>query len=108
MRLKLRKIRGHAGALNVERMKTLLAQYYDKEVVDAIARESRTGRSLMIGTMNLDAGRPVIWDIGVIANSDHPERVELIQRILLASCSIPLAFPPVFFEVEANGQMPSR
>lgn len=95
----------NASALNVDRMKALLAKYYNEDFADEIARETRTGRILLIGTMNLDAGRPVIWDIGVIANSDHPNRVELIQQIILASCSIPLAFPPVFFEVEANGRV---
>jgi predicted acylesterase/phospholipase RssA len=104
-RSRLRFMARNASALNVDRLKALLAKYYDEDFVNEIAAETRTGRILLIGTMNLDAGRPVTWDIGRIANSDHPNRVELIQRIILASCSIPLAFPPVFFEVEANGQM---
>ncbi|MFC1652321.1 patatin-like phospholipase family protein [Planctomycetota bacterium] len=101
---KLRQIIRNDAVLNVDPMKKILAHYYNEDLVDAIARESRKGRSLLIGTTNLDAGRPVIWDIGVIAESHHPERVELIQSIILASCSIPGGFPPVLFEVEANGQ----
>lgn len=101
---KLRQIIRNDSALNVDPMKKILASYYNEDLVDAIARESRKGRSLLIGTTNLDAGRPVIWDIGVIAESHHPDRVELIQSIILASCSIPGGFPPVLFEVEANGQ----
>lgn len=92
------------GVVSVGPMKAILAQLYNADVVDAIAREGRKGRLLRVGTTNLDAGRPVIWDIVAIAASDHPQRVELIQSIILASCSIPVAFPPVLFEVEANGE----
>ncbi|HKX45903.1 MAG TPA: patatin-like phospholipase family protein, partial [Planctomycetota bacterium] len=80
------------------------ALYYDAAVLDAIAEESRKGRALYIGTTNLDAHRPVIWDIGAIARSDAPNRVQLFQDVLLASAAIPAAFDPVYFEVEANGQ----
>jgi hypothetical protein len=46
--------------------------------------------------------RPVIWRIGAIANSGHPRALELIHQILLASASIPGAFPPVLIEVEVG------
>jgi len=71
--------------------------------MEAIAAEYRKGRALWIGTTNLDAKRPVIWNIGVIAASGGPEALELIHKVILASASIPAAFPPVFIEVEADG-----
>lgn len=92
------------GLYNVNPIKDMLAHHFNEEVVDAIARESRKGRSLKIGTTNLDTIRPVFWDIGAIARSDHPDRVALIQQIILASCSIPGAFPPVYFDVEIDRQ----
>ena len=46
----------------------------------------------------------MIWNLTRIAASEDPKSLELIHKILLASASIPVAFPPVFFEVEANGQ----
>ena len=46
----------------------------------------------------------VIWDIGRLANSGHPERLQLFHDILTASASIPGIFPPVFFDVELAGQ----
>ena len=55
-------------------------------------------------TTDLDAGRPVQWNIGAIAASGNPRALDLIRRILLASASIPAAFPPVMFDVEANGK----
>jgi len=36
----------------------------DQEIIEAIAREHRRGRRLFIGTTNLDAMRPVLWNIG--------------------------------------------
>lgn len=74
------------------------------EMVDAIAAERRKGRLLLIGTTNLDAQRQVIWDIGRIAASSQPDRVRLIRQILLASASIPAAFPPVLIDVQADGR----
>jgi hypothetical protein len=48
--------------------------------------------------------RPVVWRIGVIANSGHPDALALIRKILLASASVPAAFSPVLIEVEADGK----
>ncbi len=45
-----------------------------------------------------------MWNMGLIAASDHPDALALFRRVMLASASIPLAFPPVFFEVEADGR----
>lgn len=67
------------------------------EIIEAIARESRKGRVLLVGTTNLDLARPVIWNIGAIAASGSAEARPLIARILLASASIPGLFPPVLF-----------
>jgi predicted acylesterase/phospholipase RssA len=69
-----------------------------------MAAESRKGRILLIGTTNLDAARPVMWNIGDIAEFGTPEALELIRDVMLASASIPGAFPPVSVTVEANGQ----
>ena len=81
-----------------------LAKFVDEKVMLAIAEEYRKGRILDIVTTNLDAGRPVAWDIGLIASSGSPDALQLIRDIMLASASIPAAFPPVMFEVEVNGE----
>ena len=82
----------------------LLEKYIGVEMIEAIAVEHDKGRRLFIGTVNLDAGRSVIWNIGAIASSNHPQKVQLIHDILRASSAIPVAFPPVVISVEANGQ----
>ncbi len=85
-------------------LKALIAKYVTADMVNAIAREHQRGRRLHVGTLNLDAGRSVIWSIGAIAASDYPLRLELIHDILLASAAIPVAFPPVAITVEINGR----
>ncbi|MBB1496892.1 patatin-like phospholipase family protein [Paracoccus sp. MC1862] len=74
------------------------------QMVAVIAAERRRGRLLLIGTTDLDAQRQVIWDIGRIAASGQPDRVQLIRKILLASASVPGAFPPVTIDVVAGGR----
>lgn len=83
----------------------LIARYVDRRFLQEVARERLKGRALIVGTTNLDAQRPVLWDMGRIAMSDHPKAIELFRKILLASAAIPGAFPPVRFEVKAKGRV---
>jgi len=85
-------------------LQKLIAKYIDAEMIDAIAREHKRGRRLFVGTVNLDAGRSVIWNIGAIAASDYPQKTTLIHELLRASAAIPVAFPPVIIPVEAAGK----
>ena len=78
----------------------IIAQYVTPELIARIAAEHRKGRFLFIGTTNLDAGRPVIWDIGAIAASGEPGALQLIRELVRASSAIPVAFPPIFVNVE--------
>lgn len=82
----------------------LIEQQVDAPMLAAIAREYARGRLLLIGTTNLDLQRPVVWNIGAIAASGHPSALVLFRRILLASASIPGAFPPVLIDVEHAGR----
>jgi hypothetical protein len=58
----------------------------------------------LIGTTNLDAGRPVIWDVTRIAMSGAPNARQLIHDVIRASSAIPGAFPPVMFQVQVDGK----
>ena len=82
----------------------LIDRNADQAMLDAIAAEHARGRMLLIGTVNLDVGRPVVWNIGAIAASGHPDALGLFRSILLASASIPGAFPPVLLDVESGGR----
>ncbi|WP_395684758.1 patatin-like phospholipase family protein [Aestuariivirga sp.] len=85
-------------------LRKLVSLYVTEQMVADIAREHKRGRRLLVGTTNLDAGRPVVWDIGAIAASGVSGSRELIQDILVASASVPGVFPPVKIKVVADGQ----
>jgi predicted acylesterase/phospholipase RssA len=77
----------------------LISKNVDASLLKKIAYEYQTnGRWLLIGTTNIDAGIPVVWNMGKIASIGTPESLELFRRILLASASIPGAFSPVMFD----------
>jgi predicted acylesterase/phospholipase RssA len=81
-----------------------ISRYLDEAMLADIARAYDGGRLLLIGTSNLDAQMPVIWNIGAIAKSGHPKALDTVRRILLASSAIPGAFAPVLFDVTLDGQ----
>jgi predicted acylesterase/phospholipase RssA len=81
----------------------VVAHYVNEGFLQEVATEHRKGRRLLIGTTNLDAERPVIWDMGQIAISGRPESLELFRKVLLASAAIPAVFPPGFVKVAAEG-----
>jgi len=82
----------------------LMKKYVNQDMLSAIAAEHEKGRLLLVATTDLDARRSVIWNMGKIAASGHPNALELFQRILLASAAIPAVFPPTLIDVEANGK----
>ncbi|NJO23353.1 MAG: hypothetical protein HC868_10895, partial [Sphingomonadales bacterium] len=57
----------------------------------------------LIGTTNIDARRPVMWNVGKIAASGSPKALDLVRDILVASAAIPGAFPPMMIDVEVDG-----
>ncbi len=89
---------------NTDPLAQVIAQYANQKMFDAIAAEYQKGRLLLIGTTDLDAQRPVIWNIGAIAASGHPGALELFHKILRASAAIPGAFQPVLVDVEIDSK----
>lgn len=102
--------RGYLAAITDDAMadtaplRKLVRRIFDQRMLDAIAVEHEKGRILLIGTTDLDARRPVIWNVGKIAASRHPQALDLVQTLLVASAAIPGAFPPVMISVEADGR----
>lgn len=83
-------------------LERLIDHYIDADLLKQIATEYNKGRRLYVGTTNLDAKRLVIWDMGKIASMGDERALTLFRKIILASASIPIAFPPVYLNVEAN------
>lgn len=92
------------SAFDTAPLRRLLERYITKEFLAEVAREHQRGRRLWIGTANLDARRPVIWDMGAIAASGRPDAAGLFLQVMMASAAVPGFFPPVYFRVEANGK----
>jgi Patatin-like phospholipase len=88
-------------------LRSLIGRHIDRRMLSQIAQEYRNGRLLMIGTTNLDAQRPVIWNMGEIAAAADrdPEAAQLFRDVLLASASIPGVFPPVHVKVRVGDQV---
>ena len=81
-------------------LQALIAQHVDAELLRRVAEAHQRGRRLYIGTADLDVPRFVVWNMGLIASSGHPDALDLFRKVMLASASIPVAFPPVLFDVE--------
>lgn len=103
------KMRGVLGGLLSDGMadntplRHLVERFVTQEVMEKVGEASREGRVLIIATTHMDAQRPVIWIMGRIARSGHPDALRLFQDVLIASAAIPGVFPPVMIEVEADG-----
>jgi hypothetical protein len=78
----------------------LIAGFVDEEFLAKIALEHERGKRLFVGTTNMDSQRFVAWNMGAIAAHANPQALQLFRGVLLASASIPVAFPPVMIRVE--------
>ncbi len=92
------------GMMDSRPLLEVIAGILDKAMLAEIADAYENGRLLLVGTTDLDARRATIWNIGAIARSGAPGALDLARRVLLASASVPGAFPPVMVDVEAEGR----
>ena len=83
-------------------LRKTIAELIDGKVLEAVAREHARGRRLFIGTTNLDTQAFMVWDMGIIASSDRPDKLERYRKVILASASIPVLFPPVYISVDGG------
>lgn len=79
----------------------MVSGLFTADILKKIAVEHRRGRRLLVGTVNLDAQRFVVWDMGAIACRGD---IELFRKVIVASAAIPMIFPPTVFHVEADGK----
>jgi predicted acylesterase/phospholipase RssA len=82
----------------------LIERHVDAGFLRQVADAHNRGRRLYIGTVDLDSQQFVVWNMGLIASSGRPKALDLFRQVILASASVPIAFPPVLFDVEAGGQ----
>jgi len=92
-----------SGLFGNTHLRELVARYVGQDMLGAIAAEYARGRLLLIVTTNLDTQRTVIWDMGRIAAIGSAQALNLFRDVLAASASIPVVFPPMLIDAEANG-----
>jgi predicted acylesterase/phospholipase RssA len=90
--------------LNTWPLRDFIAKEITPALLADIAAQYRAGRRLFVITTDLDAERPVAWNMGAIAAHGGKQAADLFRAVLLASCSVPGAFPPVLIDVESNGK----
>ena len=93
------------GLVDSHPLLKLVSSYVTPDVLTRIGAEYEKGRLLLVGTTDLDSRQPVIWNMTAIAASGDPGALDLFRKILVASASVPGVFPPVMFNVEANGTL---
>jgi predicted acylesterase/phospholipase RssA len=92
-----------SGLFGNTRLRELVARYISQDMLGKIAAEHAKGRDLLIVTTNLDTQRTVIWDMGRIAAIRSTQALNLFRDVMAASASIPVVFPPMLIDAEANG-----
>lgn len=92
------------GVFRPEPLTNLVLDNVTPELLAAVAEEHRKGRRLYVSTTSLDTQTQVVWDMGAIAQRDDPDSRLLFVNVLIASASIPGAFPPVLLTVEHEGR----
>jgi hypothetical protein len=90
-------------------LKDLIAKQITPALLADIAAEHSRGRRLFVITTDLDAERSMVWNMGAIAahaadKNGGDAALNLFRSVLLASGSVPGAFPPVLIDVEGNGK----
>lgn len=94
---------GRPSIMDTQPLREVLKKAVTMDLLRDVALAHAKGRRLYVATTNLDARRLVVWDMGAIASAGTQEALELFRNVMVASASIPVAFPPVMFNVEAGG-----
>jgi predicted acylesterase/phospholipase RssA len=83
------------GVFSPRTLERLVDDNVTPELLARVAAEHRRGRRLYVATTDLDSGKSVIWDLGLVAQPQDQNALALFRKVLLASASIPGVFPPV-------------
>jgi predicted acylesterase/phospholipase RssA len=73
-------------------LRAMLVKYVTAETLKRVSAAYDENRMLFVGTTNIDYGQTWVWNMTAIAKAGD---VELYRKVLLASASFPIVFPPV-------------
>ncbi len=86
---------GGNSLLDTAPLKALIAKYMTPEVLERVAAGYDDNRRLWLGTTNIDYDQTWLWNMTLIAKQGGPDALALYRKVLLASASFPIVFPPV-------------
>ena len=73
-------------------LRALIAKYITEKELERVAAAYDQGRILVVGTTNVDYGQTWVWNMSLIAKAGD---LDLYRKVVLASASFPIVFPPV-------------
>jgi len=73
-------------------LQSLIAKYITTNTLERVAAAYDNNRLILVGTTNVDYGQTWVWNMSQIAKDG---KLELYRKVLLASASFPIVFPPV-------------
>jgi predicted acylesterase/phospholipase RssA len=85
-------ISGTDSLRNTEPLRALIAKHITAKTLKRVAVALEENRILFVGTTNVDYGQTWVWNMSLIARDG---KLDLYRKVLLASASFPIVFPPV-------------
>lgn len=73
-------------------LRALIAKHITAKTLKRVAAAFEENRLLVVGTTNVDYGQTWVWNMSLIARDG---KLDLYRKVLLASASFPIVFPPV-------------
>lgn len=83
-------------------LRNMINTFIDDKIIISVAKiYEKENRNLYIGTVDLDKGRFITWDMGEIAKEAHngnQEAFKLYRDVIMASAAPSVFFPPVLLK----------
>lgn len=92
----------NCNAGSVKDMADRAISFVTDDIVAMIARRHSAGRRLIIAIPGSPARAETIWDLGLIAVSDHPHKVAIIGMLLNAAADHTTAISPDYIGISAG------
>jgi len=73
-------------------LRSLIAHHITAETLQRVAAAFDDNRLILVGTTNVDYGQTWVWNMSLLAKHG---KLDLYRKVLLASASFPIVFPPV-------------
>ncbi len=73
-------------------LRSLIAHHITAETLQRVAAAFDDNRLIFVGTTNVDYGQTWVWNMSLLAKHG---KLDLYRKVMLASASFPIVFPPV-------------